>query len=160
MAPSPSRFRLALLLLLRWAMAALFAWTAYLKLEAPDATQMAFFQYRLVSWETAGVLSVLVPMLELSAALGLLVPRLRLGGISLSIGLLLVFCAALASALARHLDISCGCYGTNGAHVPAIRRLLEDIVLLGFCWILWKKSSLHFHQDSECYSFPRDPQNR
>lgn len=146
--PKP-RAGVFLLHLLRFGLAALFFWTGLLKLQAPDATQMAVFQYRLVSWEAAGVLATLIPMLELSAAFGLLLPRLRLGGISLCIGLLLVFCGALASALARNLDISCGCFGTTDSHVPAVRRLIEDVLLLGLCCILWKDSAFKFRVESQ-----------
>jgi putative oxidoreductase len=147
----PSLF---LLPLLRFGLAALFVWTGLLKLQAPDATHMAIFQYRLVSWEAAGVLSTLIPMLELWAALGLLLPRLRLGGISLCMGLLFVFCGALASALVRNLDISCGCFGTTDAHVPAIRRLFEDALLLGLCYILWREAALKLRSDSQSFAVP------
>jgi len=154
-----SRAGVLLLHLLRFGLAALFVWTGVLKLQAPDATQMAVFQYQLVSWEAAGVLATLIPMLELSAALGLLLARLRLGGISLCIGLLVVFCGALASALARNLDISCGCFGTTDAHVPAVRRLTEDVLLLGLCFILWKDSAFKFRLDSQS-SAVTPPQTR
>jgi putative oxidoreductase len=154
-----TRARVFLLHLLRFGLAALFVWTGLLKLQSPDATQMAVFQYRLVSWEAAGVLATLIPMLELSAALGLLLPRLRLGGISLCIGLLLVFCGALASALARNLDISCGCFGTTDAHVPAVRRLIEDVLLLGLCCIIWKDSAFKFRLESQS-SAVTPPQTR
>jgi hypothetical protein len=98
-------------------------------------------------------------MLELSAALGLLIPRLRLGGVTLCIALLLVFCGALATALARNLDISCGCFGTTDAHVPAIRRLFEDVLLLGICCILWRDSALKFDLESQSSAVPppKDP---
>ena len=135
--------------LLRFGLASIFVWTGVLKLQSPDATHMAIFQYKLVSWEAAEWLATLIPMLELSAALGLVVPRLRLGGLALCSGLLLVFCGALAAALARHLDISCGCFGTTDAHVPAIRRLFEDVLLLGVCGILWRDSALKFRSPPE-----------
>jgi hypothetical protein len=140
---------LFLLPVLRFGLAVLFVWAGLLKLQSPDAAQMAIFQYRLVEWEAAGVLSTLIPVLELCAALGLLIPRLRLGGISLCMGLLFVFCGALATALLRNLDISCGCFGTTDAHVPAIRRLFEDVLLLGLCCILWKEAALNFRSDSQ-----------
>jgi putative oxidoreductase len=129
------------LLLLRVGLAALFVWTGMLKFQSPDATQMAIFQYKLVSWETSGVLATLVPMLEWCAAIGLVVPRLQLGGASLCIGLLLLFCGALTSALARNLDITCGCFGTTDGHTTALRRLIEDVLLLGVCCILWRDSA-------------------
>jgi len=146
--PKP-RASVFLLHLLRFGLAALFVWAGLLKLQAPDAAQMAVFQYQLVSWEAAGVLATLIPMLELSAAFGLVLPGLRLGGISLCIGMLLLFCGALGSALVRNLDISCGCFGATDAHVPAVRRLVEDVLLLGLCCILWKDSAFKFRTDSE-----------
>lgn len=148
-----------LLVLLRFALALVFFWAGLLKLQAPEAAQMAVFQYKLVSWEMAGVLATLIPMLECSTACGLLVPRLHLGGATLGIGLLLVFCGALGSALARDLDISCGCFGTVDAHTPALRRLLEDVLLLGLCCILWKDSALKFRQRLTASTEP-PPQNR
>ena len=150
---------LFLLPLLRFGVATLFVWTGLLKLQSPDAAHIAIFQYRLVSWEAAGVLSTLIPMLELCAALGLLIPRLRLGGLSLCMGLLFVFCGALATALLRNLDISCGCFGTTDAHVPAIRRLFEDVLLLGLCYILWRDAALNFRSDSQSSAVP-SPQTR
>jgi putative oxidoreductase len=148
-----------LLVLLRFALALVFFWAGLLKLQAPEAAQMAIFQYKLVSWEMAGVLATLIPMLECSTACGLLIPRLHLGGAALGIGLLLVFCGALASALARGLDISCGCFGGVDAHTPALRRLLEDVLLLGLCCILWRDSALRFHQGLTASS-ELPPQNR
>lgn len=156
--PKP-RAGVFLLHLLRFGLALLFVWTGLLKLQAQDATQMAVFQYQLVSWDAAEVLAILIPMLELSAAFGLLIPPLRLGGISLCIALLLVFCGALVSALARNLDISCGCFGTTDAHVPAVRRLIEDVLLLGLCCILWKDSAFKFRLDSQS-SAVTPPQTR
>lgn len=144
---------------LRLGLAALFVWAGWLKLQAPDAAQMAIFQYKIVSWETAETLATLIPMLELSAALGLVVPRLRLGGIALCAALLLVFCGALVTALARNLDISCGCFGTTDAHVPAIRRLIEDVLLLGVCCILWREAAFQFHSARKSAAVT-SPQNR
>jgi hypothetical protein len=137
----PQRSKGLLLSLLRAGLAALFFWAGLSKLQSPDAAQMAIYQYRLVSWEMAGVLSTLVPMLECCAAIGMLVPRLNLGGASLAMSLLLVFCGALAAALARKLDISCGCFGTADAHTPALRRLIEDVLLLGLCCFIWREAA-------------------
>jgi putative oxidoreductase len=142
-----------LLPLFRLGLAGLFVWTGLLKLRSPEATQMAIFQYRLVSWEAAQTLATLIPMLELSAGIGLLVPRLRLGGVVLCIGLLVVFCSALTAALARNLDISCGCFGTTGAHVPATRRLFEDVLLLGLCGILWRDAAMKYQTSAQSLSF-------
>lgn len=139
--------------LLRVGLAAVFFWAGLSKLQSPDAAQLAVYQYRLVSWEMSGVLSTVLPMLECCAAFGLLFPRLNLGGSSLAMGLLLLFCGALAAAVARKLDISCGCFGTADAHTPALRRLIEDMLLLGLCYVIWRDAALKFRR---CQTAPAD----
>jgi hypothetical protein len=136
------RFTQLLVSLLRLSLAAVFFWAGLSKLQSPEAAQMAVYQYRLVSWEIAGVLSTVVPMLECCAGFGLLVPRLHLGGASLAISLLLLFCGVLTAALVRKLDISCGCFGTGDAHTPALRRLIEDVLLLGLCCVIWRDAAI------------------
>ena len=108
-----------------------------LKLRDPDGTLVAVYQYKLLSWQASGVLATYLPFLEITTALCLWIPRLRLGASLLSIGLYVLFITALASAVARNLDISCGCFGTTDLYTTAIPRLLEDLVLLATCLPLW-----------------------
>lgn len=135
-----------LMALARVGMAAVFFWAGLSKLQSPDAAQMAVYQYRLVPWEMAGLLSTLLPLLECCAAVGLLVPGLVLGGSSLAILLLALFCGALTAAIVRKLDISCGCFGTADAQTPALRRLMEDVLLLGLCCVIWKQEAVKFRR--------------
>lgn len=108
-----------------------------LKLRDPDETLVAVFQYKLLSWQASEMLATYLPFLEITTGLCLWIPRLRLGASLLSIGLYALFITALASAVARNLDISCGCFGTADLYTTAIPRLLEDLVLLASCLPLW-----------------------
>jgi hypothetical protein len=71
--------------------------------------------------------------LEITAALALWIPTVRLGASLLCTGLITAFLVALGSAVARNLDISCGCFGTTDLYTTASRRLLEDLLLLLLC---------------------------
>ena len=46
---------------------------------------------------------------------------------------LVVFLAAIASALSRGLDISCGCFNTDGGHAVGVGLLWRDLLLLLAC---------------------------
>jgi uncharacterized membrane protein YphA (DoxX/SURF4 family) len=108
-----------------------------LKLRDPDAVLVAVYQYKLLSWQASGMFATYLPYLEITTALCLWIPRLRLGASLLSIGLYVLFITALASAVARNLDVSCGCFGTTDLYPTAVPRLLEDLVLLATCLPLW-----------------------
>ncbi len=125
-------------------LSALFLWAGLLKLRDAQGTQIAIYQYKILSWELSGIVATFLPFLEITTAAGLWIPRVRLGAVALCVGLLLVFIGALASAVARNLDVSCGCFGTNTLYATALRRLLEDVVLVGLCLPLWRDAKLRF----------------
>ena len=115
---------------LRLMLSAVFVYAGVLKLRDADATLVAVFQYKLLSWEASGVFATALPFLEITAGLALWIPRLRLGACALCTGLNLMFIAALASAVVRNLDVSCGCFGTTDVYTSALERLREDAALL------------------------------
>lgn len=129
--------RSILQLIARTTLSGVFLTAAVLKLRDPDATLVAVFQYKLLSWSASGAVASFLPFIEMAAAVGLWIPRVRMGAASLCVGLNLTFMAALGSAVARNLDVSCGCFGTSDLHTTALRRLAEDAVLLALSVALW-----------------------
>jgi len=129
-------------LLLRTLVSGLFIVAGLLKLRDADLTLIAVYQYQLMSWESAGVLAATLPWIEIAGGVGIWISKVRLGGATLCLGLTALFIVALGSAVARDLDVSCGCFGTSDLHVTALKRLGEDIVLLVLCVGLWR-SELH-----------------
>lgn len=115
-----------------------FLTAALLKLQDPSITLTSIYQYKILSWEASDWLACALPWVEAAAALGLWVPRLRLGAIFLGSALLWLFVAALLSALARNLDISCGCFGTGNVGSQVGMRLVEDLILLAFYLPIWR----------------------
>ncbi len=115
-----------------------FLTAALFKLKDPSNTLTSIYQYKLLSWEASDWLACALPWVEAAAAIGLWVPRLRLGAILLGSALLWMFVAALLSALARNLDISCGCFGTGNVSSQVRVRLVEDLILLVFYLPIWR----------------------
>lgn len=87
--------------------------------------------YRIVPTEVAVLIATILPLVQL--LLGSLVIfgiRKKLALLSISF-LLLTFAAAEGSAIARGLDISCGCFGAYSPQV-SIKSLISTIILALF----------------------------
>ncbi len=71
--------------------------------------------YRILPQAYLNAPAIILPWIEIGAALALLIPATRRGGAILIIGMLLVFVAAVSySALYLGLKIECGCTGKGG----------------------------------------------
>jgi len=100
--------------------AAIFLGSAALKFSQPAEFRAAVESYRLVPEAMAGVLQWIVPALELTGAIGFVVPTTRDAAALLLLSLIVVFTAAIALNLARgRRDLDCGCFG------PLLRQPLS-----------------------------------
>jgi hypothetical protein len=124
--------------LIQTLLSGVFLTAAFFKLQDPSTTLTSIYQYKLVSWEVSDWLACALPWVEIAAAIGLWVRRVRLGAVLLGSALLWLFVAALLSALARNLDISCGCFGTGNVGGQIGVRLVEDLILLAFYLPIWR----------------------
>lgn len=122
-----------LTLLCRLAVGGIFIWASLDKLAHPAAFAKAIHHYRLVPYPLLHPLALLLPAIEFVAGTALLAGWRRRGAAVLCLGMLLVFVAAIASALVRGLDISCGCFDTDGGHGVGLDLLWRDLLLLAAC---------------------------
>ena len=107
------------------------------KLADPAAFAAKLPNYRLFPDVLVNVVATTAPMLELLAALALLSGRLYRGGVWLSVGLMAMFTALIGSALARGIDLDCGCFGTAVQAEPVgVLDLVRNVVLLGLTTVL------------------------
>ncbi len=127
--------------LLAAALAGIFGYAGSLKLRDPAAFALAIENYQLLPSGPSALLAVYLPWLELLIAAGLLLPRWRAGASLLASLLLAVFTAAVAAALARGLDISCGCFGRSDS--PLGVALVRDVALLAVALLVFKMSCVH-----------------
>jgi rhodanese-related sulfurtransferase/uncharacterized membrane protein YphA (DoxX/SURF4 family) len=87
------------------------------------------------------VVAVVLPMLEVVLGVAVLVRKTRRVALGM-MGLLLgVFIVALVQAIARGLEIDCGCFGGNAAGKSSLYwAVVRDVVLLGMVVFLLKQS--------------------
>jgi hypothetical protein len=92
-------------------MAGTFLVAGIMKISAPAAFTQDILRYRILS-ETAGTFFAAgLPWLEITIALALLWRPFRLSASFVMVCLMTLFTLAVASALARGLDVACGCFG-------------------------------------------------
>jgi uncharacterized membrane protein YphA (DoxX/SURF4 family) len=121
---------------MRLAIGGLFIWAGVVKIWDFKAWDWATQQfatdvqnYHLTSWDVSILMAVYLPWVELVAGAALLINRLAAGALALLGGMTVIFIAALASAWARGLDISCGCFGKEVIAVNFPLRIGEDLAL-------------------------------
>ena len=112
-----------------WVLVAVFAWAGVAKLADPAAFAAAIDGFRLIPPLASALLAVYLPWFEIVLAAALLTRPLRRPAALFSTLLLLVFTLATVLALARGLDIRCGCFGST--HSTSLQlALLRDLGLL------------------------------
>jgi len=118
-----------LILGLRLVLGGLFIWASLYKISHPAEFAENIYNYRMLPAELVNLMAIVMPWLELiCGTLIILGPMIR--GSALLVSLMLgIFIIALSGAIARGLDITCGCFGGGGRPV-AIETLLEDIPML------------------------------
>jgi len=127
------------LIVLRLAIGGVFVYAGAVKAGVARNLGDDIRHYDLVPWPVVvTLLAVYLPWVEIAAGLAVIFRRLYLGGLVAIAGLMIVFTAALGSAWARGLDISCGCFGKGEAkireHFPSL--LARDLAMLAGAGIL------------------------
>lgn len=108
----------------------LFAIAAMSKLGDLRAFAEEIHNFRIVPIATENLLAMTLPWIELVAAVALILDiRARSGGLLIT-AMLVVFTVAIISAVARDLDIECGCFGTTDASRVGTRKILENLGML------------------------------
>lgn len=127
----------------RAALAAVFVYAGAVKALDPAEFALAIDNYRLLPFPLSAALALYLPWMEIVCGLGLLRPRLRQGALSLLLLLCLIFTTALTSALARGLDVTCGCFGGSaGGRLPLLASLVRSVLLAaaaGLFLLRWEK---------------------
>ena len=122
-----------LVLVCRLVVGGVYIYASLDKLAHPQAFATVIHNYHLVPYALLHPVALLLPMTELVIGVALVVGWRRRGASLLAALLLLVFIFGISSALLRNLDISCGCFNTDGGHGVAQSLLWRDLGLLLLC---------------------------
>lgn len=115
--------------LLRVGLGVLFIAAAWPKLQDPAGFAAAVSHYRLLPEPAERVLALVLPPLEMLVGVCLVLGVLDAGASALVLAMMLVFTGAVGIALARGLDISCGCFDTAGGTKVGLKKVAENVVL-------------------------------
>lgn len=99
-----------------------------MKIYDPHAFAVSIARLGIVPAALVGPVAILLPWIEVVAAVALLVPTFRLPAAKLLLGLLVGFTAILGIGLLRGTASSCGCFGSsdwsiNRPHYALLRNL-------------------------------------
>ena len=117
----------------RWYLGVLFVGACLHKIAEPASFALDIATYDILPLVAVNLVAIVLPWIELYAG-AMLIAGWRVRASSLIVAaMMLVFLAALWIALARGLDMSCGCFASQGAEEDPISRVtvLRDIVWLG-----------------------------
>ncbi len=107
----------------RWYLGVLFVGACLHKIADPGAFAVDVATYDIVPLALVNVTAIALPWVELAAGALLLAGwRVRAGALLVT-AMMAVFLAALVIALARGLDMSCGCFASQGAAEDPISAL-------------------------------------
>jgi putative oxidoreductase len=137
---SPTRAVALLSVPARWYLGALFVGACLHKIADPRSFAVDVATYGILPLVLINVTAIVLPWTELVAGGMLLAGWRTRAAALLVVGMMLVFIAALVIALARGLDMSCGCFASQGAGEDPISRLtvLRDVgwlALAGFVFV-------------------------
>ena len=119
-------------LILRVVLGAIFIYASWHKIMDPEEFARSIINYRILPAESVNLLAIVLPWLELVCGLLLLLGLFTGGSIVVVAFMMTVFLVAIGSALVRGIDISCGCFSSDGADRVNILFLIRDIVLFAF----------------------------
>jgi uncharacterized membrane protein YphA (DoxX/SURF4 family) len=115
---------------LRLSLGGLFVVTGALKIVDPSAFALEIHNYQLLP-ALAPILAASLPTVELAVGAALVLgtrPWVRAGALA-TFALMVVFTAAVASAVGRGINISCGCFGAGSGPVTLL-TVARDLALL------------------------------
>jgi len=100
------------------------------KIIDPAGFAKAVHNYRLLPAVLLHPFALLLPWLEAVVAVALILGVARRGAALLALAMTVMFTVAVGAALVRNLDISCGCFHTDGGQAVGTSLLVRDIALL------------------------------
>lgn len=115
------------------------------KMADPAAFATSIGYYKLISHDIALIVATFLPWIELLCGMGLLFGVYLRGSSLLAFLMLVVFTGGVLSALARGLDISCGCFTQDPAVGKiGVMKVVENSLLIVLSIILYHSRSVRF----------------
>ena len=121
-------FNIRIIIVLRIALGCVFVFAAIGKIADPEKFSKEIDNYQLLPYALVTLAAAILPWLEALCGTLLIFGRWLKGSSFIIILLNFVFIGAISSAMARGLDIDCGCFSSDSK--VGILRLIEDFLFL------------------------------
>jgi uncharacterized membrane protein YphA (DoxX/SURF4 family) len=143
---SPVNSRSVTLLILRLALGAIFIYAAIGKITDPGRFAGDIAAYRLLPVFTVNILAMVLPYIEILTGLGLIIGVWVDAAGAIASVLLTIFLIAALSAMARGLNIECGCFTLSGAGKVGWDLIARDILMLTTAIVVFLYTGRHKRQ--------------
>lgn len=117
----------------RLVVAAVFLYAAVPKLLDPAGFAQDISNYNLLPNDVVGYVAVLGPVMEVVVALALVAGVEAKGAALVAAAMLAVFAAAMGQAMARGIDLSCGCFGAASEAAVGWGSIARNAALIAAC---------------------------
>lgn len=119
----------------RMGVALVFIFAGLAKIGDAASFVLQVHNFQLVPIVLENGVAILLPWIEVIAGLALLMGGRRRAGAWIVFILMGIFTVAVAAAVARGLDIECGCFGTGDATRVGLTKLIENGLLTIAAWL-------------------------
>jgi uncharacterized membrane protein YphA (DoxX/SURF4 family) len=125
----------------RWVAGGVFLLAGALKAWDPAAFLDGVRSFALLPAPLDVAVALGLPWLEMTCGLALIAGRMVRGALLVTLGLTLLFLAAMGLAAWRGLHASCGCFGPFGGETPVVLWLARNLALGAILLWLWRRRS-------------------
>ena len=122
----------------RISLGVVFLYASFDKIRDPGSFSGNIQNYQILPYGITNLIAILLPWVELYVGACLILGVFVDGAVLLSAVMLVLFIVALGQALARGLDIECGCFSQEGSLV-GLNTLLRDLIWLAMAVFVWHR---------------------
>jgi putative oxidoreductase len=135
--------------ILRLALGGIFVYAGAGKIIDPAGFATDIGNYRLLPHDWIHLMAITLPWIEVVAGLLLILGVWKRASALLITLMLVAFIAAIGQAVARNLNIECGCFGTVGGRQVGLIAIAEDVAMLAAAlWLTWREKDSPARQTS------------
>lgn len=129
--------------ILRLTIGAAFIYAGWLKAQDPLGFADSVASFAILPSRLVSPFALAMPMFEIGAGFLLIIgwPR-RIGALALLM-LTGIFCIALVAAIARGLQVNCGCFGPSASNTNPWIDLIRDLLTVAACGVLYRSQQLN-----------------
>ena len=144
----------AVIFIIRLLVGATLLWAGSVKIPEPGLFAQTVRAYEVLPLSLVNPFSIVVPWMEVTAGFCLVIGFWTRSSALAALVLFLSFGVAMGVNIYRGVDLSCGCFGFDGAGGSLYESMIRDIILIGLSLgLLFFRHAFSLSLDSFSHSF-------